>query len=69
MEIIMPISLHPGHRPIDAAALVLLRERQAVITAIDREAIEEVARNPTTARRLALLASELRREMAAEVAP
>lgn len=54
-------------RPIDRT-LARLRERQAVIDTLDREAIREVARDAATALRLAVLASELRREIAAEVA-
>lgn len=67
METAMPISLRPRYRPIDAT-LAQLRERLAVITALDREASETVSHDSTTALRLALLASELRREIAAELA-
>ena len=68
MEITMPIPPHPYRRPIDAT-LAQLREQQALITVIDRQAIEAAAsRDSTTALRWALLASELRREMTAEMA-
>jgi hypothetical protein len=63
MEITMPLSPHPCRQPIDAV-LTGLRERLAIITAIDREVIETVSQDTTFALRLALLASELRREIA-----
>jgi hypothetical protein len=44
-----------------------LRERQSVIDAIAREAIAALSRDTAAALRLALLASELRRQMTAEV--
>jgi hypothetical protein len=50
-----------------ARALALLRERQAVIAVLDRDAIREVARGSDRAVRQTLLASALRREIAAEV--
>jgi hypothetical protein len=62
MEKNMLSSSNPYRRPIDAA-LALLHERLTTIAAIDREAIETVSHDPTAAWRLALLASELRREL------
>ena len=59
----MPISPHPCRHPIDVA-LAELRQRLAVITAIDRAVIETVSHDTTSALRLSLLASELRREIA-----
>jgi hypothetical protein len=62
----MPISRTCSPRPIDTV-LAHSRVQLAAITAIDREAIEVVSHDPAAARRLALLASELRRAMTAEV--
>jgi hypothetical protein len=59
----MPISPHPCRHPIDVA-LAELRQRLAVITAIDRAVIETVSHDATSALRLSLLASELRRKIA-----
>jgi hypothetical protein len=53
-------------RPIDTV-LSHSRVQLTVITAIDREALDVVSHDPAAARRLALLASELRRAMTAEV--
>jgi hypothetical protein len=64
----MPIATYPCHRPIDAIR-AQLREQHALMTFIDRQAIEAAAScDVTTALRWALLASELRREMPAEMA-
>ncbi len=49
--------------------LARLRERRAIIAILDRDAISEVVRDASRALRLALLASQLRREMAREAAP
>jgi hypothetical protein len=52
-------SRHNPVRPIDRA-LTRLRERQALVALIERDAIAAVSTNTSDALRLALLASELR---------